>query len=107
MGIIGQTARYRIGKEEDLEWIAMFRNNLKHILKTRNSNLKEVSDKLGISIHKLSSYINGPVRLEDGLVRQIADVVGCTVDELLDETYCPWNYGLTKEEIARNGRRFK
>ena len=98
---------YRIAKEEDLDWIIMFRNNLKHILKTKHISLKEVSRKIGIPATKLSCYINGPTRLSDDLVQQIANAVGCTVDELLDETYCPWNYGLTEEEIARNGRRLK
>jgi transcriptional regulator with XRE-family HTH domain len=97
----------RIGKEEDLEWIAMFRNNLKSILKNKGGSLKEVSMKLNISQSKLSEYINGPVRLSDDLIRQIAEAAGCTVDELLDETYCPWNYGLTEEEITKKGKRFK
>ena len=105
--MIERASMIRIGKDEDLEWIAMFRNNLKEILKTKHSSLKELSKTLGMSYHKLSEYINGPTRLSDELVQQIADAVGCTVDELLDETYCPWNYGLTEEEIARKGRRFK
>lgn len=102
-----RVSAYRIGKEEDLEWIAMFRNNLKSILKNKGGSLKEVAKKLGISVAKLSEYINGPVRLSDEIVQQIADAVGCTVDELLDETYCPWNYGLTEEEITKKGKRFK
>ena len=85
----------------------MFRNNLKSILKTKHSSLKELSTKLGMSMHKLSELINGPTRLSNEMVRQIADAVGCTVDELLDETYCPWNYGLTEEEIAMKEKRFK
>lgn len=102
-----RTSSYRIGKEEDLDWIAMFRNNVKAILKTKHSSLKELSTKLDIPMYKLSEYINGPSRLSDELVQQIADAVGCTVDELLDETYCPWNYGLTEEEILKKGKRFK
>lgn len=98
---------YRIVKEEDLDWILMFRNNLKAILKAKRISLKEVSKKLGMTDYKLSEYINGTSRLDDELVQKIAEAAGCTVDELLDETYCPWNYGLSEEEIVRNGRRFK
>ena len=98
---------YRIGKDEDLEWIAMFRNNLKFILKTKGSSMKDLSVKLNISQSKLSEYINGPVRLSDEMVKRIADAVGCSIDELLDETYCPWNYGLTEEEISKKEKRFK
>lgn len=98
---------YRIAREEDLDWIIMFRNNLKAILKTKRSSLKEVGKKIGMVEHKFSALINGTSKLDDVLVKKIADAAGCTVDELLDETYCPWNYGLTAEEIAKNGRRFK
>lgn len=104
--MVERASMIRIGKEEDLEWIAMFRNNLKSILKTKGSSLKEVSMKLNMSQSKLSEYINGPVRLSDEMVQQIANAVGCTVDELLDETYCPWNYGLTEDEIMKKGKRF-
>ena len=105
--MIERSSAIRIGKDEDLEWIAMFRNNLKEILKIKRSSLKEVSKTLDIPYYKLSEYINGPTRLSNEMVQQIANAVGCTVDELLDETYCPWNYGLTEEEIARKGRGFK
>ena len=104
--MIERATTYRIGKTDDMDWIMMFRNNLKYILKTKHITLRDVSKKMNMTTYKLSSYINGTTRLSDEMVKQIAEAVGCTIDELLDETYCSWNYGLTDEEITKRGKRF-
>ena len=90
---------------EEFLWIMMFRDNLKWILKDKHMTITELSEKLGMTYQQFSKYTNGYTKASDELVNKIAEAIGCSVDDLLDETYCSWNYGLSKEEIAKNGRR--
>lgn len=90
---------------EEFLWITMFRNNLKWILKEKQMTITEMSEKIGMTYHQFKKYIDGSTKANDELVDKIAKALDCSSDELLDETYCPWNYGLSEEEIAKNGRR--
>lgn len=90
---------------EEFLWITMFRNNLKWILKNKHMTITELSEKLGMTYQQFSKYTDGSTKASDELVSKIAEAIGCSVDDLLDETYCSWNYGLSEEEIAKNGRR--
>ena len=102
---MGRRKKYTPLSENDVLWIDMFSNNLKYIAKTKHMHLTDVARKLNISYYQMQKYMDGTVRPDEDIVRKIADILGCTVDDLTDETYCTWNYGLTEEEIARNGKR--
>lgn len=90
---------------DDFLWITMFRNNLKWMLKEKQMTITEMSEKIGMTYHQFKKYIDGTTKASDELVDKIAVALGCSKDELLDETYCPWNYGLSEEEIAQKKRR--
>lgn len=104
---MGRKRIYEPLRGDDIEWMIMFRDNLKFILKTKRSSLKELGRKMGLSYYEVGKLIDGTVKPDKDTIERIADAAGCTVDDLLDESYCSWNYGLSDEEIARKGRRFK
>lgn len=83
----------------DAEWAATFRNNLKYIMQEKNIRIGMIAKKLNMSTPALR-YQLYETRPSDGLAQQIADALGCTMDDLLDEDGNPWNFGKTPEEIA-------
>lgn len=84
---------------DDAEWVATFRNNFKYIMRDKNVNMTTISKKVGIPMASLR-YIIYETRPSDELAQKIADALGCTMDDLLDEDGNPWNFGKSAEEIA-------
>lgn len=79
--------------------IAAIRNNLKYIMLNKKTSFNKLGRKLGVEGNTLQRrvYKSTP---SDELIRQIADVLECTMDDLLDEDGNPWNFGKSAEEIA-------
>ena len=84
---------------DDAGWAATFRNNLKYIMRNKNIGMTAISKKVGIPLGSLR-YAIYETRISDDLAQKIADALGCTIDDLLDEDGNPWNFGKSAEEIA-------
>ena len=71
----------------------LFASNLRFILNNGPINRSDLAKKIGMSPKTISSYALGRIFPDEERVRQIADALGCTVDDLYDDTYAPWNFG--------------
>ena len=83
--------KYLSGK--DAEWVAIFSNNARFIIREKNSSCAQVARKVGVSTYYIRQYVRGFARPSDEMVQKIADALGCSVDELTDATYAPTNFG--------------
>ena len=88
---------YLIG--DDVIWVSTFRNNLKYIMYTKHVSMLALARKLKMKPSSLKYRIY-ETRISDELAQKIADALGCTMDDLLDEAGDPWNFGKSDEEIA-------
>lgn len=61
----------------------MFADNLKDLLKECNMNQQELAEEIGISCSMVSQYISGDKMPSVYVLHNIADVLGCTFDDLL------------------------
>ena len=64
-----------------------FGNNLLKMIPFSGMNSKELADEVGISTVMLSKYIHGKSTPNVLVARKLARALGCTVDELFDDTY--------------------
>ena len=64
-----------------------FGNNLQKMLPFSGMNQQELADKVEVSRVMLSKYIRGKSVPSVIVARKIANALGCTVDELFDDTY--------------------
>jgi ribosome-binding protein aMBF1 (putative translation factor) len=61
--------------------------NLRKTVPLTGMTQKELADKLGITTAMLSRYIHGVSTPSATKLHRIAKIVGCTMDELFDDTY--------------------
>lgn len=64
-----------------------FGNNLQKMLPFSGMNKSDLAAKVGISTVMLSKYIHGKGTPSVIVARKIAKALGCTVDDLFDDTY--------------------
>lgn len=64
-----------------------FGNNLRKFIATLGMSKGEIAERLGITSAMLSRYIHGKAMPSFDKGRQIAILVGCTMEELFDENY--------------------
>lgn len=64
-----------------------FGNNLLKMIPFSGMNSKELAAEVGISTVMLSKYIHGKSTPNVLVARKLARALGCTVDELFDDTY--------------------
>lgn len=79
--------------------IATIRNNLKYIMLNKKTSFNKLGRKLGVEGNTLQRRVCKSTP-SDELIKQIADALECTMDDLLDEDGNPWNFGKSAEEIA-------
>lgn len=63
------------------------RNRIKDFLKERNLTQRDLSEKLGITEVSISRYITGERVPSVAVAIKIANLLGCTVDELFVDVY--------------------
>ena len=68
----------------ELEWIEIFGNNLADMLKDANMTQKELADAAGISESMVSDYVHKRRAPRLRSIINIAYVLNCSVDELMD-----------------------
>lgn len=65
----------------------IFGNNVQKMLPFSGLTKSELADKAGVSSVMLSKYIRGTSIPSVVIARKIASALGCTIDELFDDTY--------------------
>jgi transcriptional regulator with XRE-family HTH domain len=73
--------------------IVLFADNLRHIIRTKNISVTKLARQIGISTTMIHQYKSGKSFPNDYIINKLADGLGCTVDDLFDDTYAPWNFG--------------
>jgi transcriptional regulator with XRE-family HTH domain len=86
-------AKMKIFTEEEANRRYLFSENLRVMLRAKIGNVKKVSKALGVTPHTVNSYSSGRTFPDDRKIQIIADTLGCTVDDLFDDTYAPWKFG--------------
>lgn len=61
------------------------------------STKKSIAKKAGVSVNQLGSYMMGRSFPDDETIRKLAIALECTIDDLFDETYDPWNFGSSED----------
>lgn len=85
---------------EDAIWLMTFQNNLRFISRNKKISLAMLGRKLDMPTHEVNKCLYGSTKPSDELVKKVADILDCTIDDLLDEDGNPENFGKTAEEIA-------
>ena len=85
--------KFQIMKPEEANRRVLFCNNLRYMLNNGPINHTELAKRLGLSYASIISYSKGRTFPNDERIRQIADALECTVEDLFDETYAPWKFG--------------
>ena len=83
----------KIPDQEEIKRAALFSNNLRWMLRNGPIKNSELARKIGVSPATIGLYARGRAFPNDERIRQIADALECTVNDLFDDTYIPWNFG--------------
>ena len=83
----------KIPDQENVKRAALFSNNLRWMLRNGPIGNSELARKIGVSPAAIGSYARGRVFPNEERIQQIAEALNCSVDELFDDTYIPWNFG--------------
>lgn len=71
----------------DDEWIAEFSRKLKKKLSLKHMTQKELGELIGVSTFAVSRYVNGIQTPPILILRKIASVLNCSVEELINFDY--------------------
>ena len=86
-------AKFMICSEEEANRRLLFVDNLKYIMRTKKIPASRLALKLGVYPYVINDYTRGKVLPDDERIAQIAEALGCTVDDLFDDSYVPWIFG--------------
>lgn len=86
---------------EEVERLTLFSGNLRFMVRNGPINAAEVARRIGVSSSVMSAYVRGRRLPTDEVMEQIAAALGCSVAELLDDTYAPWKFGESIEETQK------
>ena len=75
----------------------LFCNNLRDKLRHGPINPAELSRRTDISVSLIYSYMRGRTFPNEDRIRQLADGLECTVDDLFDGSCPPWIHGSSVE----------
>lgn len=84
--------------EEEVKRRILFADNLRYIIRSKGISQTKIARYIGTSVSTIGRYMKGQSMPSDDCINKIADAIGCTVDELFDDTYAPWNFGADIEE---------
>lgn len=85
--------KLRIAKEEDANRAVLFSGNLRFMLDNGPINRAELARRIDVSANTVGMYALGRIFPSEERIEQIANALGCTVEELFDDTYAPWKFG--------------
>lgn len=87
----------RIVSEEEARRITLFSDNLRYLIRVNRTSVTALAKKLGLKQPTLNEYVRGRTMPNDEVIKQIAEALECSVDDLFDETYAPWKFGTGDE----------
>lgn len=85
--------KIKIRTGPEAERALLFSSNLRFILRNGPIGTKELSRRIGVSSNTIGGYARGRVFPNEERIKEIADGLGITMDELFDDTYAPWKFG--------------
>ena len=85
-------------KPEEADRRLLFCNNLRDIVRNGPVTASELSKRTGISTATIHNYMRGSTYPDDKKIELLADGLGVTVDDLFDDTYAPWKFGMSIED---------
>ena len=68
---------------DEQEWTDQFSNNLQHVIAKKKIQKKELAKQLGITNAMLSRYIHGAATPSVYKACQIANALGCDINDLI------------------------
>lgn len=84
--------------EEEVKRRILFADNLRYMIRSKGISQIKVANYIGVSSPTMTAYMRGRFMPSDERISKIAEVLECTVDDLFDDTYAPWNFGVDIEE---------
>ena len=87
----------KIYSNEEARKRILFANNLRFMLNNGTIGRNALAKKMGMSSNAIGKYALGHVYPDEERIQQIADALGCTVDDLYDDTYAPWKFGESED----------
>lgn len=79
--------------EEDVKRAILFSQNLRFILREKSINITNIARKMGVTSAAINSYALGRVFPNEDRIKQLAELIGCSVDDFFDDTSAPWKFG--------------
>ena len=76
-----------VKSKDELNWRKQFGDRLKRLIHISGKSQRQVANELGIDEAKLSKYITGTHTPNAYRIQQLADVIGCDVNQLYDKTF--------------------
>ena len=83
----------KIFKPDEARRRILFSNNLRDMIRHGPISATKLADKLGVTVTTVYNYTRGKSYPDDDRIEEIAVALGCTVDDLFDDTYAPWKFG--------------
>lgn len=80
-------------KEEEANRRLLFVDNLRHIMRTKGISANKVAKRMDVSPYTINNYTRGKIMPNDEQLKELAQALECTVDDLFDESYIPWQMG--------------
>ena len=80
---------YRIVNEEKGRHRETFCNNLRFILRAKGISRELLAKKLGVSLTTVKNYALGRTFPDEHRIEQIADILGCSMNDLFDDNCTP------------------
>ena len=72
----------------------LFADNLRYIIRSNKISINKLAKKVGVSSSMIQHYKSGKTFPREDTIEKLAEGLGCTVDDLFDDTYAPWKFGL-------------
>ena len=83
----------KIVSNEQAEREEIFFDNFRHIVRIKGISYNTLAKKLDVNVSTVISYRMGRTFPNEERIEQLAEALECTVDDLFDETYKPWEFG--------------
>lgn len=83
--------------EEQLEREITFRENLTYMLRSKHISYAKLANALDVSKGMISAYRLGRLFPSDDKIKVIAEVLGCSVDDLFNIDLIPWETDFNEE----------
>lgn len=78
--------------EDEVKRRILFADNLRYIIRSKGISQTRVANHIGVSSPTITAYMRGRFMPTDDRIVKIAEALDCSVDDLFDDTYDPWNF---------------